>query len=60
MHCEKNVSGKKQTVIQRRFSKKESTNPIHKNNSQLVNNRKINQLLSYLEKKCCLKPVPLW
>jgi hypothetical protein len=48
LDCEKNVSGKEQTVIQRHFSKKQSTNAISKNNSQFVNNRKINQLISYL------------
>jgi hypothetical protein len=58
--CEKNVSGKQQTVIQRHFSKKELTNAIHKNNSQCVDNRKIIHLISYLEKKECSNRVALW
>src|SRR6185436_17869831 len=44
--CAKNVSGKKQTVIQTHFSKKESTIAINNLNSQLVDNGKIIQLIN--------------
>ncbi len=46
--CGKNISGKKQTGIQRLFLEKESTNEIHKYNSQTVDNGKRNHLIRQL------------